>query len=107
MENTVRSKFAAIHNFSMRMRSQVGLAAVEKQACAIAEFVKALPVFAASGFPVPPLLNSCFGEAFNVVRTPSKFANILRLNIFNDRGRISNPGFARDVHQRLVVDDAD
>ena len=31
----------------------------------------------------------------------------LLAEIFDDRRRISNPGFARDVHQRLLVDDAD
>ena len=29
------------------------------------------------------------------------------LEILDDRRRISNPGFARDIHQRLPVDDAD
>ncbi len=31
----------------------------------------------------------------------------LSAEILDDRRRISNPGFARDVHQRLPVDNAD
>ena len=38
---------------------------------------------------------------------PGHRARPLPAEILDDRRRISNPGFARDVHQRLPVDDAD